>query len=274
MWSIHARASGEPIDYEELFREVARLEPVERQRDDGEKVVALQSVDVSDGLASIVALEGPHGQPILYDTSDGSEEAGALRRAQVVATRTHALVDIARREVIVEYNHRGAKATDIAAALQVSGRKVPGWPRLRVDLSPKADQSFVESIDDFDRIRVATVRIGRPNVDWNDWDDDISDAAHDSDAQSAEVMFSAGRDESLAKDKGLVAFIRDRAEDAVSALKNASVTGRRGGEAAETTVTLGDHKAHQRVNVRLDADGHVLEADINRYLEKYREERE
>src|SRR5579884_3677333 len=110
VWSVHAHADGEEIDYMELFREIARLDAVQRQWDNGEKVVAIPTLRLHDGVVSLVALEGPHGQPIIFDTTDSTEETGALRESQVVATRTHALIDVRRREAIVEYNHRGAKA--------------------------------------------------------------------------------------------------------------------------------------------------------------------
>lgn len=273
IWSVHARKDDGPVDYRELFEQISGQPAVRRQWDDGDKVVALPTMEVTNGKVWLVALEGPHGQPIIFDTEDSSEETGALRPSQVVATRTHALIDLRRREAIIEYNHRGAKANDVAAALGSSGRRIPGWSTLWIELNPKVDRTFVANIEEFDRIRVAGVRLGRPNIDWNDWDEDIGDAALDSDAQTAEIEFVARRGQSLAKTKGIVPFIKSRSEEAVSALKNAYVVGRRPNESAETKVTLGDHKEHQRVNVRIDSDQHVIEADIRRHMEIYDGER-
>ncbi len=252
-----------------MFRSIAALEPSKRQWDDGEKVVAIQTITVEDGQVYLIALEGPHGQPIIFDTADSSEQIGALRPSQVVATRTHALIDLRSREAIIEYNHRGAKAHDIATALGVTGRRIREWRGLWVELSPKVDHTFVESIDQFDRIRAAGVRIGRPNYDWTDWDDEITDAASDSDAQTAEVEFVAARGESLSKTLGIIPFIKKRAQEGVAAMKNAYVTGRRPDDATETKVTLNDHKEHHRINVKMDPDNHVDEADIRRHIEQY-----
>jgi hypothetical protein len=269
VWSLHARLNGQPADYSAMFQALAGLDPGDRQWDDGEKVVAIREMTVAGGKVYLTALEGPHGQPIIFDTEDSTEQTGALRPSQIVATRTHALIDLASREAIIEYNHRGAKAHDIAATLGVSGRRVSGWKTLYVELSPKIDHTFVESIDEFERIRLAGVRLGRPNYDWTDWDDEIGAAASDSDAQTAEVEFAAQRGESLAKDKGIIPFIKSRAKDGISAMKNAYVVGRRPDDATETKVTLGDHKEHHRINVKMDADQNVDEADIRRHLEQY-----
>ncbi len=269
VWSLHARLDGKAVKYRAMFNAIAKLDPNSRQWDNGEKVVAIRTMTVEGGKVYLIALEGPHGQPIIFDTADSTEQTGALRPSQIVATRTHVLIDLNSREAIIEYNHRGAKAHDIAAALGVSGRRIHDWRKLYIELSPKVDRTFVESIEEFDRIRAAGVRIGRPNVDWTDWDDDITDAASDSGAQTAEVEFAAQRGESLSKNKGIIPFIKKRAKDGVAAMKNAYVVGRRPNDATETKVTLGDHKEHHRINVKMDTDHNVDETDIRRHLEEY-----
>jgi hypothetical protein len=221
----------------------------------------------------LIAYEGPRGQPIIFDTGAATERTQPLKPEEIVATKTHALIDVESREAIVEYNHRGAKAADIATVLGAAGRKIPGWKSFYFDLSPKVDRTFVEGVDSFERIRVAGFRIARPNTDWTDWDDQIAQSALESGAQTAQAEYTAPRGKSLEKSAGVVPFIRERAIDGVSALKNAFITGKREGEAAETTITIGDHKEHQRVAVRLDPERQVDEKDIDRRLGEYDEAR-
>jgi hypothetical protein len=83
------------------------------------------------------------------------------------------------------------------------------------------------------------------------------------------VEFAAQRGESLSKAKGIIPFIKTRAEEGIAAMKNAYVIGRRPDDATETKVTLGDHKEHHRINVTMDAANNVDEADIRRHLEEY-----
>jgi hypothetical protein len=273
VWSISAHLGGHAADYLAMFKAIAALDSSQRQYDDGERVVALRTVQISEGKVYLVALEGPHGQPIIFDTADSSEETAALRPSQVVATRTHALVDLSSREVLIEYNHRGAKAFDIAAVLGVAGRRAPKWSKLYVEISPKVDLTFAQSIRQFERIKSAGVRIGRPNYNWTDWAEELSDAADDSDAQTADIEFTAGRGETLSKTKGIISFIKARAAEKAASMKNAYVVGRRPGDDSDTKVTLNDHKEHHRVGVKLDQSQNVNEKDIWRKLEAYDETR-
>lgn len=232
-----------------------------------------QAFERRGNVVQLTAYEGPRGQPIIFDTGEATERTQPLKPDEIVATKTHVLIDVNSREAIIEYNHRGAKATDIAIVLGVSARRNSGWETSFIDFSPKVDRSFVEGVDAFERIRVAGFRTARPNTDWTDWDNELARSALDSGAQSAQAEYTAPRGDSLAHNSGVVPFIRERAADGVAALKSAFVTGRRRGEAAETTITTGDHKEHQRVAVRLNPDRQVDEQDIDRRLAEYHDAR-
>lgn len=274
VWSIHARQGDAAIrDYGEMFDVLTGMDPKERIWENEDKAVAVPTLQRRGSLVRLTAYEGPRGQPIIFDTGDATERTQPLKPDEIVATKTHALVDIDSREAIIEYNHRGAKASDIAIVLGVSARRNRGWESFFLDFSPKVDRSFVESVDAFERIRIAGFRIARPNTDWTDWDNEFARSALDSGAQSAQAEYTAPRGDSLARTSGVVPFIRERAADGVAALKSAFVTGKRRGEAAETTITTGDHKEHQRVAVRLNPDRQVEEQDIDRRLAEYHDAR-
>jgi hypothetical protein len=274
VWSVHARLGDEPVpDYADMLTALSTLDPTERKWESEDKVVALPLLTVRNQVATLIAYEGPRGQPIIFDTEDGTERSQPLAPGEIVATKTHAVIDIARREAIIEYNHRGARAADIAVVLGVSGRQIRGWSGLFVDLVPKVDRSFVEGLEAFDRVRVAGFAVSRPNTDWTQWDDVFARSAADSGAHSAQVEYRAPRGRSLHQGSGVVRFIRERTVDGIASLKSAFVTGTRHGESAETRITTGDHKEHQRVAVRLDPEGKVQDADIERRLAEYHEER-
>jgi hypothetical protein len=271
---VHARLDGGAIeDYGEMFSALAKINPIDRVWENEEKAIAIPVLGRKGGKVRLIAYEGPRGQPIIFDTGAATERTQPLKPEEIVATKTHALIDIESREAIIEYNHRGAKAADIATVLGAAGRKIHGWKNFYFDLSPKVDRSFVEGVDAFERIRVAGFRIARPNTDWTDWDNQIAQSALESGAQTAQAEYTAPRGKSLEKGAGVVPFIRERATDGVTALKNAFITGKREGEAAETTITIGDHKEHQRVAVRLDPERQVEEKDIDRRLGEYDEAR-
>ncbi|MDX6699478.1 MAG: hypothetical protein QOE65_2875 [Solirubrobacteraceae bacterium] len=259
------------VDYLALFRDLRKLKPAARTFFTSNKVVAIPSLTVyKSRTVRLQAYEGPTDvQPLIYDADDGTERPAPVNKSEVVATKTHALFDLETREAIIEYNHRGAKAQDIAAVLGAAGRRLPRWRGLYIELNPKIDRAFVEELNRFDRIRLASIRLARPNVDWSDFSDKFTDFAADSDAQTGQVEMNARRGQSLSKTDGLVPAIREVAQADDSIVKNAVVRGVRQGEEAETSLTLHDHKAHQKVSARLDEHGHARDEDIEKKMRAF-----
>jgi hypothetical protein len=275
VWSLHAHRDDNPVDYRHLFRDLSVLPVAERIWTTEERLVAIPHLAVAEDIVRLIAYEGPLDErPIILSVAEGAERGAALDPGEIVATKTHALVDLAKREAIIEYNHRGAKAQDVAATLGIVGRRMPGWHGLYVELAPQVEAGFVEAVEEFARIRVASMRLARPNFDWEQWRDGLTDSAADSDAGSVSVEMNALRGESLAKSAGIVKFIKARVGDAVTGLKSAAVTGTRVGENAETRVTTADHKTHQRVSVRLNDEGQVDDRDIDRRIDDYHASRD
>lgn len=270
VWSLHAHRDGVAVDYRQMFEALAALPPEGRVWTTADRLVAIPTVEVSDSKVFFTAYEGaPDDRPVILNIAAGTERDAEVARGEMVATRTHAIVDLASREAIVEYNHRGAKAVDIATVIGVAGRRLPGWYGLWVELNPKVEEGFVEAINEFERIRVAQMKIARPNQDWEEWRDTLSGVADDSGAQNVSAEMTAGRGRSLEKYRGVVRFIKDRVRDPVSGIKSAAVVGTRPHETAETRVTTKDHKTHQRVSVRLTDAGQVDAGDIRRRLMEY-----
>jgi hypothetical protein len=271
VWAIHAHRDGGEVDYRQLFRDLAKLDPTKRIHTTSDKVVALPVITVyKTGLVKIQAYEGPRDtQPLVYDTEDGSEYLATTRSTEVVTTKTHAYVDIKTREAVIEYNHRGAKAHDIAVVLGTVGRRMSGWRGLYVELVPQIDHEFVDELDRFERIRSASVRLTRPNIDWTDFSNDFTALAADSDAQSGQVEMNARRSKSLSKTGGIVAALRRVAGVDRASVQSATIRGTRDGEAAETSLSLNDYKAHQKVTVRKDESGQVADDDIEAKIRSF-----
>ena len=63
-----------PIDYESLFRTLARLPPQKRTRELGERLVAATSIRFIKRRALIRVIEGPLGmKPLIFDAKRASE---------------------------------------------------------------------------------------------------------------------------------------------------------------------------------------------------------
>jgi hypothetical protein len=276
VWSIHAHVGAKdvkPVDYRRLFQTIAELPPRTRVIAGEDKLVALPRVDVDGNLVRLTAYEGSRGlNPIIFNTTSAEERVERLEAGEILATKTHGIVNLVTRDVLIEYNHQGAKAADIADVLERAVSSSAAWPQVKVELTPVVAETFIQDVNRFERIRVANARVVRPNVGWSDWEDELTKAADDSNAQSVQVEFNAPRGQSLSKTGGVVPFIKRLARP-LTPLKSAAITGRRPGEAAETTISTANHIEHQRINVRLDGDGHVDDADIERRLSAYEETR-
>lgn len=275
VWMLHGHVSNEVVDYDELFRYVGRLGVQQRTWSDESRLVALGQVARSNRTVRITMYEGPLGsEPLIFNAAAGEERGAELSRGEIIATRTHALVDLDTREVYVEYNHRGAKARDLALVLEHAARRRRGWgDQLTLEIAPLVDESFAEAIGDFERIRTASLRLTRPNFDWTDWESSINDAAAESGAANADVSFTAGRGGSLDRDGGIISFLRNLAQARASFVKSASVTGRRQGETSETTISTQNHGEHRKVQVPRTASGFVEGTAVERELEQYRASR-
>ncbi len=270
VFALHARSESTRIDYPQLFKQIASLAPDQRFLDSDGRVIAIPTCEVRRGSAWLIAYEGDLGvNPLIYSTSTAKERVQKLRSGEVVAHKTHALFDLKRRESIVEYNHRGAKTADISSVLESLARVHLDDPTVAIELNPVADEEFSKAIGHFGRIRVATLRVARPNIDWTDHYSNLTAFAKESEARTIEVSVTASRGGSLSRRTGIVRYITDLAREGLSILKGARVIGIRENESEETTLSLAHHIEHQKVNVRMTADGHVDDGDVREKIESY-----
>jgi hypothetical protein len=269
-YSLHLRNDTTPVDYAQAFGMIAGAPIDVRQFQAGDKLVALPSVVLNADIVEVTAYEGPVGvNPLIFDAGTGAERYEALDDDQIIATRTYAILDLAAKEGIIEFNQRGAKARDIAEVLEDTGRRFGIGEQFTVELLPVADASFLEALDRFGRIKVARLRVAEPNFDWHDNFENLNVVGAESHARSVELVAVANRNDSLAKERGAVHYIRQMIVAGVRNLKGASVQGVRLGETADTTISLSNYVQHQKVNVRVDQHGHVIGEDIKAKLREY-----
>lgn len=269
----HYENAERQFDYEAVFSAIAAVRRARRGVQIGDKSVAIPQMTVTGGRMRLTAYEGEEGNPLFYNFADATERIERLEGGEMLATKTHVLADLTRREAIVEYNQRGAKAADIAATLEHVARVHANLGAVKIVFTPIADAQFLQAIDRFRRVRVASLKMARPNQDWTRHADNFLAMADDSDAHYVEIGMIAERQESLSQDRGIMSFIRRLAAERLPFLKTATITGIREGEEAETSVSLANHVEHQRIPVRMTEDGHVDDSDIERKMDRYMRER-
>jgi hypothetical protein len=272
LFSLHARTEAGPVDYQTLFTFVGGLGPTERARIVGGRMVALAPLRIEGNRVWLHAYEGDiKTDPMFLNIFSGQEHPGKLEPNDVLVQKTHVVIDMGSRNIIVEFNGRGAKAHDIAELLQTIGLAAPEYQGLEVDFNPKAGEDFIREIERFGRIRIAALKLSRPNFNWTDHRSHLTDLADQSNGHVIDVSVFAARDESLEQNRGMVRYIKTLVRDRLSMFKGASVTGVRTNENAETTVSLARFIEHRNVKVRRAASGHVVDADIEEEMLDYLE---
>lgn len=257
------------FDYTTVFRALSEVPRENRVAQINDKSIAIPRMTVNEEIVRFAAYEGEEGNPLVFNFNEATERIEHLETGEMLATKTHVLVDLSRREAIIEYNQKGAKASDVASTLEHIGRQQAGLTDLNLEFTAVIDAQFLQAIERFRRIRLATIKMARPNQDWTDHAEHFTAMAAESDAHYVEIGMSAERQESLAFRTGIMDFIRQVAGAALPFLKSATVTGIREGEEAETSVSLAHHVEHQRVQVRMTEDGHVDDGDIERKMERF-----
>lgn len=262
LYTFAAHDEGGVVDYVQLFDELESAPRELRNVDQGDSVISLPHLRRRGGQVALVMYEGPRDVlPLIYDMADGTERVEDLTDSEYLATRTHAVLRVTDRLLAVEYNHRGAKARDLEHVVEALAKELLGR-QVHVSVNPVADRSFLESIELFERITQASVRVARPNQDWSDWHSELGKLAAESHGQTANVEVNAGRGNSLSEDSGIIELLRSLVRQRRSTVSSARVAGYRSGEKRPTAVSLQRHVTHQRVQAEIGPDGQASQAPM------------
>ena len=279
LYSLSAHVRGRSVDYRRLLRALRGVPLDKRVRETLDRVYALSQVNYGRRYVHLEVLEGPKGyDPRIFNVQKQSERIEELGESEVLVTKTHCAFDAQRRLAAVEYSHRGAKASHVALLLAKCLRG-SSWPELNIELTPVPKSSFLRALKDLDQVKVASVTMARPNFDWEDDGEELAEElADESEARTVRVEMHAPIGGGLARNKGLVQYIRRAAQRVFPTLKSAFVIGTRADGKGRTRVSLSKYTENTRVTVDKDRHGHAstagLRAAMNEYLGDYRSDAE
>ncbi len=273
---LHGFQNDQPIDYRALFKRIAEMEAVARAVQRGSTLIALRHFAVEGDHVRIVAYEGQIGEPaLIYDMLSAEDRIQYLAKTEALAQKTHAMFSLHTRELIVEYNRRGAKTSDIVNLCQDLARREDAWDGLDLTFAPVIEQSFLQALDQFEVIKTATVKVARPNKNWNaDLKNMLGELASDSEARIADVTLHAARRGTLSKVKGIIAYLRQMVSGPTPSVEGANISGVRQGETANSSISLRKHVQSQVVSVYKTPEGLVDDKDIEDKIRKYLGSRE
>ncbi|MCT2281861.1 hypothetical protein M3G91_30120 [Micromonospora chalcea] len=203
-----------------------------------------------DGVIHFRFISGnPEDPSFVYDEKTGSITPAPMREGTWLASLTRVSVVPEERLLLIENRRRGVSATNLERYFENIARIREFSTDMQMDLDPLPSPSLEREIEELARIREAALIVNRPNSDWDDAHDVISELADESGGQKAQVVVTAGRGESLSKTEGVVGIIRRHLRRPLSNLRSLRVVGRRFGESIDRTLTLEKHQVRRAVTV-------------------------
>lgn len=243
-YSLHGRTSEGVIDYQNFFSGLSRVPAPLRQTSVGTELVAITYMSRSRGGWLMRFLAGEQDMPALfYDPDTGEESLSTPDGRRFAANANWVYVDLTGRVAAIERRRPGVAVGVMARALSHLGSELGiAGGRVTFDLNPVVAKTFSDAVEDFERIRQASIVLARPNFNWADNAGDLTGYADESNADDVEVAMSARRGESLSKDHGIISDILNVTKAVLGPVKNLRVVGRRTGETKETAISLKRHQ--------------------------------
>jgi hypothetical protein len=249
LYSLAARTPAGLVDYENFFARLADQSVRDLQvQIRATLTVAVAALYREEELLHLELISGnPVETPLVYDQATGELAEGNLGSNRWVAQRNLVTISPKRRLVTLERRRPGVSRINIEDFFEQVGERI-GYPSATFNLTPVFEESFLHELDQFERIRIASISITQPNPSFKDTAGSAADIAAESGGQTAEVGVKAARGQSLRTDAGIVAGIRDAASTERSGIQEAKITGRRQGEDGESTLRLTKHAVRARIS--------------------------
>ena len=207
---------------------------------------------------------------LFFDFAAKVELTESIKPGRFLARKTHALIDVDKRLLAIETRKGGLNAFSLSALIEEFLRKNSEFKDLELSFSPIADEEFLVRIDEFSRIKSATITITRPNVDWTDRHAQLTEVAKESDAKALDVTARAKRGKGLSKEHGIIEFIKSGASSARSIFKKIRITGSLGDEPGLITLDLSKHIQHFDTALETNPETNLpSESDVRTKLSSY-----
>lgn len=270
VFSISAHIEGhDEVDYFDLFQKIRQVPTANRLHAFRNRQVAIPQYRIDNtGLLALIAYEGEVGvNPLIYDTQRASARIEQLRANEILAEKTHGLIDITNREAIIAYNHKGAKAGDIAEVCENVAQN-QYHAGVQVIFSPVVEQRFIEQLRSLRRVRLAYMKMGQPNPGWTDEVNSLAALGQESRARYVDVEVVAQPRDTLPGDTGIVAFIKSLVRRPNPAVMDAHVIGSRDTDDGEVKISIENFIQSKQVRVQV-REGGVDDIEMDRYLREF-----
>lgn len=248
---MHSREAEQLTDYRAFFNWIVELpRPLTRVQVRSDLVFVVERSQERNGLFEFTFISGdPSEIPMFFNDETGSLEKPSTGNESWPVRQTGVVIDAETRLVGIENRRAGVGSTNLERYFRILARNQGFAADLLFDLAIQPSPSFEEELDDFDRIREATVVIKRPNNDWDDAEDAVADLADATGAHTASVTVNAARGDSLNPNHGLLGVIRSQVQRPQTSISNVRVVGTKHGETQERSLSLARHQVKREVRI-------------------------
>ena len=204
-YALHAHGSSFSGDYDAVFSSLANIQPRQRIVNVSGLTIGISRIEKSAKGYFIQFIEGEVGaNPLILNLQTGIVRIEELARNEMIGAASHMLVYPKDRRALVEYVKNGPKVEVIQASIEAVLRsRIEKYADLTIEFAPVVRESFVKEIEGFNRIRVASLTVVKPNAGWTDHYSEIADMLDKSNGKKAKLSVSAPRSESLQKNRGI-----------------------------------------------------------------------
>jgi hypothetical protein len=229
-------------DYNKLFEALLKSSRTESRVNISGDTVAVTKAEKSKGQYAFRFISGNSSDSsFVYDERTGVDEEVDAGDGRYFVNGIWLFADRASRLIVIESKRPGVPRYQIEAFLSHFGRTAAGMTNLTVSLHPLPSASFYKELDAFDVIKEATLVLRRPNKSWTKTGQNLLGDLPESNAEELSISAKSSRGQSLKKDSGLVAEIKNLRSKTVNPVYNALVRGRRSGFDGERRVSLLRH---------------------------------
>jgi hypothetical protein len=265
-YSVHGHVDDKPVDYLKLLVKLVRLRGYHSESGDYHRYVGQASLS-GEQLFLVIYTGHSEKSTLFFDLTAKAELTESISPGRFQARKTHAMIDAGKRVLAIEARKGGLSAFSLSALIEEFLRTDAEFKSLELSFNPIADEEFAARIDEFSRIRSATITIARPNVDWTDRHAQLTDVAKESDAKALDVTARAKRGGGLSKQRGIIEFIKSSASSAKSMFKKIKIIGSIGTEPGLITLDLSKHVQHLDVALETSAETNLpSESDVRARL--------
>lgn len=267
LYTMHARSQDGVLDYADFARKLEAIGATDSivQINSG-MYMALDSVRDDENIYTARVVVGhPDDVPFYFDYRTGNTETGQTPEGKWLAQVTRVVIDPNSdvRLVALEGTNAGATFARLARYFEMLSDQQQWFRNLSFDLVPIPAKSLLEEINDLERIREAATVVSRPNYDWSDMAGGLSELAAESGGHEAQASVKAARGESLAKDAGLVATIKESFSQVTPSLKSFRIWGRKQGSSKEIMISSEKNQERTTASIPAGSDASTIDGIVD-----------